>query len=120
MAFAAVELKDGEGPHEAIRYIMQTANTQGHIFKSLELLGILTLGRMRFIRFRFESRALTDTLKTLERGVIQQSGGGYVLTFPKTEPRRVDIVTMTMAGDPGIKRIYRGPGVQFWERQFIS
>ncbi len=120
VTFAAVELRDGEVPHKAVQYIMETANAQGRLFKSLELLGVLTLGRMRFIRFRFESKALSETLTTLDRGVVQQQGANYMLTFPNTEPRKVDIVTMTtLSGDPGIKRIYRGPGAQFWKRQFL-
>lgn len=120
MTFAAVELKEGEVPHKAVRYLMETANAGGHKFMSLELLGILSLGRMRFIRFRFESKQLTEALKGLDRGVIHQEGKGFVLAFPQTEPKKVDVVTMTLSGDPGIKRMYRGPAARFWERQFLD
>jgi len=120
VTFAAVELKEGEVPHKAVRYIMQAANDTGHKFMALELLGVLSLGRMRFIRFRFESKQLNEVLKTLDRGVIHQEGKGFVLSFPHTEPKKVDVVTMTLSGDPGIKRTYRGPAVRFWERQFLD
>lgn len=119
--FAAIEIKQGEVAHMTVKALMDAAQAKGCRIPSLELLGILTLGRLKFIRFRTESKTLPTVLTTLDRGVVCQEAGGYRLRFPgETGPGApVNIVTMTSVGEPGIKRVYRGPGAQFWERQFI-
>lgn len=99
---------------------MTEAENKGCKFGSMELLGILTMGRIKFIRFRTESKSLQDVLLGLDRGVVYQDGGKYLLRFPGgNDPSPVSISTMTSVGEPGIKRTYRGPGVKYWERQFI-
>lgn len=117
--FAAIEQKQGVSPHAVVHEVMKAAMAKSKPFMSLELLGILNLGRLRFIRIRFESHNLRKVLDELDCGVILPEGGSYVLKFPDTEPKKVSIVTMQLAGDPAIRRVYRGPGVKFWERQFL-
>jgi hypothetical protein len=120
MPFAAVEINQGELAHATVKAVMDHADAAGCRFNTFELLGILTLGRIKFIRFRTESKTLQDVLLRLDRGVIYQQGGGYQLRFPGGgTPTPVNILSMTSVGESGIKRTYRGPGVKYWERQFI-
>ena len=120
MPYAAVEIKQGETAHATIKTVMDFAVTEGCVFASLELLGVLLLGRLKFIRFRTESKTLQDVLLKLDRGVVYQHERGYFLRFPgEAPPSPVNILTMTSVGEPGIKRTYRGPGVKYWERQFL-
>lgn len=121
MPFAAVEIKQGETAHGVVKAVMDEASAKGCKFSSFELLGILTLGRIKFIRFRTDSKTLQDVLLTLNRGVVYQNGGGYFIRFPEESGKHapVNILTMTSVGEFGIKRLYRGPGVQYWERQFL-
>lgn len=120
MPFAAVEINQGETAHATVKSVMDFAAKEGCSFTSFELLGILTLGRIKFIRFRTESKTLQDVLLKLDRGVAYQQGGGYLIRFPgEGPPSVVNILTMTSVGEPGLKRSYRGPGVKYWERQFI-
>jgi hypothetical protein len=120
MPYAAVEIKQGETTHATIKTVMDFAVTEGCVFASLELLGVLLLGRLKFIRFRTESKTLQDVLLKLDRGVVYQHERGYFLRFPgEAPPSPVNILTMTSVGEPGIKRTYRGPGVKYWERQFL-
>jgi hypothetical protein len=121
MSFAAVEIKEGETAHMTVKTVLDAAQAKQCRLSTLELLGILTLGRMKFIRFRTESKTLATVLTTLDRGVVLQGPGGYRLRFPgDTGPGvAVSISSMASVGEPGIKRTYRGPGVQYWERQFI-
>jgi len=103
-----------------VKAIMDFAAIEGCNFMSFELLGILLLGRIKFVRFRTESKSLQDVLLKLDRGVVYQKGGGYLLRFPgEAMPSPVNILTMTSVGEPNIKRTYRGPGVKYWERQFL-
>ena len=120
MPFAAVEILQGETAHATVKHVMDAALTKGIRFHSLELLGILMLGRIKFIRFRTEAKAIDEILKTLDRGVVYQVKAKYVIEFPGVpSPGIVSVVTMASVGEPGIKRIYRGPGVPYWERQFL-
>lgn len=120
MPFAAVEIKQGETAHGTVKAVMDFATTEGCPFTSMELLGILLLGRIKFIRFKTESKALQEVLLKLDRGVVYQKGGGYLIRFPgEATPGPVNILTMTSVGEPNIKRTYRGPGVKYWERQFL-
>jgi len=117
--FAAVELKPSESAHAVVHHVLKVADQLGNKFASLEFLGYLTLGRIQFIRVRSESRLLSKTLETLDRGTILQEGADFFLRFPGEEPKKVSISKMCIPGDTGIKRTYRGPGVRLWERQFI-
>lgn len=117
--FAAVELREKETPHAVVGIIMRKANELGHKFVGLELLGLLSLGRIRFVRFQCKSRLIEPVLKALDRGVIMPKGGDYFLGFPGEEPKKVSVVTMALSGEPALKRWYRGPGVRLWERQFL-
>lgn len=119
MQFAAAELRQGETAHDVVRHIMETAHSTHHMFSTLELLGILTLGRLKFVRFRADSPDLHNILATTERGYVRQMGGSYQLVFPGVKPAQVTITAMQSTADLGVRRLYRGPKVTFWERQFI-
>ena len=86
----------------------------------MELLGVLNLGLGPFARFKTECPNINQVMFSLGRAVVYQKGGSYVVRFSgEDKPGTVNIVSMTAVGEPRVKRLYRGPGVKYWERQFL-
>jgi hypothetical protein len=120
MPFAALELKEQESPHQAIECLMRAAVEKGRPFTTLEVVGSLFIGRIRFVRFRTDCSAIGEILSTLDdRARISPEGGAYVCRFPGGATGPVPATSMNVVGRPGERRVYRGPRVKFWERQFI-
>lgn len=119
MRFAALEIRPGETAHQVVRQFMEKAQNLNRPFNTFELLGVLTLGRIKFVRFRTDCKEQVPVLEALDRGYVYQDGGSYALAFPGQSPGSVSITAMQAVGDPGIRRVYRGPSVKFWERQFL-
>jgi len=106
--------------HRVVQVILEHAHAHKCLFSSLDLMGVLTLGRVKFIRFKVACPALQPILLTLDRAVVYQAGGQYCLK--KTGEDRtypVSILIMTSVPDPQLKRTYRGPAIKYWERQFV-
>jgi hypothetical protein len=122
MVFAAIQFKEGETAHQTVANLMQTAHVKELPFAQLELLGVLQLGRHKFVRFRTDCKELPEILGQLlldGRGVVYQEGGSYKVQFPTGQKGPVSAMMMLAIGDPSVKRQYRGPAIQFWDRQFL-
>jgi len=122
MSFAAIQFKEGETSHQTVGSLMNLAHAKDLKFSSLEVFGVIQVGRHKFVRFRTDSKDLPEILGHLlvdGRGVIHQEGGGYTVKFPTGQKGPIGVATMTSIADPTVKRQYRGPAVQFWERQFL-
>jgi len=121
--YAALQCHRGEQPHETVWAIMQAAVNQGISFKTLEVLGVLEVGTMSFVRFRTGHPDLPKALKDTslrDRATITPNGVGYNVDLPDGRRGKLPITKMHMASDPNKQRLYRGPAVELWERQFLD
>jgi hypothetical protein len=118
--YAAVQILESETAHTTIERIMRAAKAQNVSFRTLELLGIVPMGRLKLVRFRTD-KPITQVLNSFRpyRSIILQEQGSYMAHMPDgTRSVAIPSLTMTCVAEPALKRTYRGVGVQFWERQF--
>lgn len=116
--FAALEIKVGETAHDAIKDFVLASAKKGQLFEGLDFLGILMLGRAKYARFRTDARNIQGILT--DRKVVLFKDGEYVVLGGLHEfLGRVPGTAMQMPHDPSLHRVYRGPKLQHWERQFL-
>lgn len=121
MQFAAIQLNEGETAHQAIEALMKTALATKSAFSNLEVLGMMTIGTAKYVRFRTDLFGLT-TLKVMlqqGRGVVWAVGGEYKVHRPDGKEGPIGASTMLANPLPGEQRSYRGPSLQHWDRQFL-
>jgi hypothetical protein len=121
--YAALQSQKGERPHETVWALMRASLNQGIFFKTLEVLGTLEIGNMTFVRFRTGHPELANAFSdpSLEdRAVIASNGQGYSLALPGGRQGNIPTAKMLMVADPNERRLYRGPAVKLWERQFLD
>jgi hypothetical protein len=125
--FYAVQIEDREHPREVVwAFIKAALNRQLKPFKKVETFSYLTVGRVRFLRFRTDCPvpdALVEDLLALGRGAIVpaplNSGiCNYIVRTPSGLSGSFNMAAMHAVPAPGMRHVYRGPLVQFWERQF--
>jgi hypothetical protein len=119
MPFVAIEVCQGESPHDAIGVFMRTAANRGIRFKRLNLLRVFPHGPRDYAHVRTDCSGLIRLVQELrkERSLIIPESGGYRAYLPEGEgsvPRAI----MQAVGP--VQRTYRGPAVEHWERQFAS
>ena len=119
LQFAALEIKSGEMGIAVLKAFMAKSVEQGVLFRTFELMGILTLGATKYLRFRSDTSKVFGILT--ERKVVVLEGASYVVkTFEGKILGKVPVSTMQMAGESGIHKEYRGPKIKYWERQFTN
>lgn len=116
--FAALEIKVGETAHDVIKDFILTSAQQGNLFEVLDFLGVLTLGKSKYARFRTDTPRVHGILS--DRKVVAFKDGEYVLLGDlKKALGRVPGTALLMPHDPSLHREYRGPKLPHWERQFL-
>jgi hypothetical protein len=121
--YAALQCQRGEQPHEAIFALMQASVNQGIFFKTLEVLGVLEVGTRSFVRFRTGNADLMQAFKDAslqDRASITPNGTGYKVVLPDGRRGSLPTTKMHMVADPNKQRLYRGPAIELWERQFLD
>ncbi len=116
--FAALEMKVGESAHNVIEAFIRVSIAKGYTFNLLDFLGILSLGKVKYVRFRTDSSNIQGILG--DRNAIFFKNGEYIVQSPAGEfLGRISGSSMQQPGDPSLHREYRGPRLQYWERQFL-
>lgn len=116
--YAALEIKEDETPHETVEMLMKLAVEKGQPFSVLEVLSTFTLGTMLMLRFKTDCTADIVKHAGKDRACVVAGKGGFRV-FDGLDEGPVDSVTMTALGVIHQRRVYRGPAVNFWERQFL-
>lgn len=123
MNFAAVEMLPGESAGHIVKAVAVEAASRKHRFAKLEVFATFTLLRGNFLRFRtdLDRTKLAEVLEALlssGRGVVYAEGSAFQAKLPSGRAGSVPLTMMTSIAAPGFGQIYRGPAIQFWERQF--
>jgi hypothetical protein len=119
MNYFAVETKGWETDHLAVEFILRTAHELGVRVPKIEVLDRFKLGSTEFLRYRVQEdpAGLLDGLFAQKgRSVIGVEGSGYIARLKGGRTGSVN--TATMLALPRSVMAYRGPGAQYWERQF--
>lgn len=122
MFFAAVEVKKGETAHEAVKAFMYAASDNGAPFSKLKVYGMVDVGPTRFARFCSDcgnySPPILKRIQSEGRGIIAPSKTGYLVFLADGRSCRFSASQMQSVIAPGFGQSYKGPKVEFWERQF--
>jgi hypothetical protein len=119
--FAAVQIGQKETAHKAIEHFMNTAVGLGCRFRTLETFGEMTVGSRKFVRFRTDCWKLQEVSQQLlkeGRGTILPDGNRYKVEFPTGQKGTLNTTVLQAAPLPSQNRVYRGPKLKFWDRQF--
>ena len=118
MKYAAIEVREDETPHEVVEMLMKLAVEKSTPFKALEVFGVMTVGTIALVRFRTDCSI--DTIQHIrDRAYIIPTTAGFRL-YDGLDEGKVDTMTMTQPYLPNQRRLYRGPAVSLWARQFIT
>lgn len=121
LQFAAIELKPHEHMDAAVQHVMLVAKEQSKPFAKLEVYGRIMVGRFYFLRFRSDCPpSVLETVLAQKRAVIIPGGpAGFTVKLPTGRTGNVNRIVLQAAPLAGYPKSYRGPGVKFWERQFL-
>lgn len=120
MNFIAIEVLEHESPHDVVKAFIQEAHSQGLSFKRLEVLRTVPFGSRRCIHARTDCWGMPRLVEALrhDRAMIVPTGdGSYQAYLPGGRTGKVSHVMMQTVPKP-TQRVYRGPAVKHWERQF--
>jgi hypothetical protein len=124
LRFSGLQLLENENPHQAIHQLLLVIDALNLYCTTVEVFGILTQGNSSFVRFRTDcplKEVLFDTLIDSGRGVIiPDAVRGYRVKFPSGREGALNCSQMLAPRVPGQNRIYRGPKVKNWDRQFLG
>jgi hypothetical protein len=122
--FYALQVKDGEDSHRVVWAFFQAAVKRGLTFKGLEVFSYMMVGSTMFVRYRTGCSMppeLVEDLLASGRGVVLPNPPKeYLVKLPGGRDGPFPIAPMHMAAAPGARRLYRGPRIDFWERQFLD
>lgn len=114
----AVETKR-QTPKLVVQLVLEIASELGYVFKSIQILDKLSIGSVEYQRFNLSDTVdLTNLLKELskrDRAVISPSSDGFEVRI-KRRTAKVPFSLMQIAPRTSVR--YRGPGDQYWKRQF--
>jgi hypothetical protein len=119
MTYFAVQTRSVENDLEVTGVVVRAAHALGMKFTKIEAFDRFTLGGTIFLRFRAEGdmTPLLDKIYTEGRPVIGPvAGTGEFIA--RLKGRSGAAPTATMLSVPHKTLVFRGPGAQYWERQF--
>ena len=117
MNYFAVQSRGYETELDMAKLIVYAANELDMKFAKIEVLDKFKLGATEFTRFRL-SESVTDLLDALHakgRSVIGSDVAGFTARIGS---RKGVAPAHTMLAAPRQVMVFRGPGMQYWERQF--
>ncbi len=122
LMFTGFQLKDREAPHTAIQELFQAIVKLRLRCTTLEVFGVITMGRYTFVRYRTDCPLHSDLFKELlasGRGILVPDPlKGYLVKFPNGHQGVLNCTIVQAPALPGASRVYRGPSIKFWEKQF--
>ena len=126
--YFAIQIQPRESPILALEAFCTTSKMLGILFRRIEVLDTMEVGVKPFVRLRSDipnaTSVLEQLLKATQRGfIVARSDGKYEVQFPASVlgGRRAEVPTFSMHGSPReTPRMYRGPKIKHWDRQFQS
>ena len=110
-----------QSPKFVAQLVVEVASELGYIFKHLMVLDKLSIGSVEYQRFKVsdsvELDKLLNELFRKGRAVIGSSSDGFEV---RTKSRTAKIPISMMQTAPRTSVQYRGPGDQYWKRQFVE
>ena len=120
--YFAVQMMQHEATIDVVASVMRAAKTLKVMFRRLEILDKMTIGTSTYVRMRADvisSRPILDQLFSDGRAVVGLvPGNGYVVRVSDGRTGKVTNLLMHATSKPGYSRVFRGPKMKFWERQF--
>ena len=115
MKHFAVEVKKKETTLEVAKSVLQAAADCGYKFQKMESLDQDNFGSVRLQRFRMEQdpTALLNALFREGRAIVMVDGS---LLLQDDRVGKVGLAWLCLS--PRVIQVYRGPGDQYWKRQF--
>ena len=119
MNYFAVETRTREPDIAVVELVIRSANEIGMKSSKVDALDRFRIGSTEFMRFRIKepTKPLTDHLEGLGRGVVVLDGTTFIA---KSKSKTGTVSATIMFATPRTSVVYRGPGAQYWERQFES
>lgn len=106
-------------PKFVARVVVEVASELGYVFKTMLVLDTLSIGSVEYQRFKVPNSVdlanLLDGLFKRGRAVIGPSSDGFEVRI-KSKTAKIPISLMQTAPRTSVQ--YRGPGDQYWKRQF--
>ena len=118
MRYFAVEVLPDETPLKVVKEVIQAASTTKYSFLLIEAQDRIKIGSTEFQRFRMKDNPSRLFTILQSRGVIQLKGSDFEVTLK--DGRKGKVPLTVMLATPTEKKMYRGPGDKYWERQFNS
>ena len=122
--YFAAQLRPGEQPIHVVAALMKAAKEAKILFRHLELLDVVTIGTVSYVRMRSEivnPYPILDLLYGTGRGVVSSmQGGEYVARLPGGRMGRVSGLVMHATAKLGQTKMFRGTKFKHWDRQFAA
>jgi hypothetical protein len=101
------------------KLVVEVASELGYVFKNLMVLDTLSLGSVEYQRFKVADSVdlgkLLDEVFKRGRAVIGPCSDGFEVRV-RSKTAKIPISLMQTAPRTSVQ--YRGPGDQYWKRQF--
>jgi hypothetical protein len=118
MSIFAVETQY-QHPKAITQIVLTTAFEIGYVFKHLDVLDRIEIGSVQYQRFKvldtIDVTELLDALFKSGRAVIGPGTEGFTIRI-RSKVAKVPFSLMQAAPRTSVQ--YRGPGDQYWQRQF--
>lgn len=106
-------------PKFVAQLVVEVASELGYVFKALMVMDTLSIGSVEYQRFKLpdsvDLNKLMDEIFKRGRAVIRPCSDGFEVRV-KSKTAKIPISLMQAAPRTSVQ--YRGPGDQYWKRQF--
>ena len=122
--YLAVQMLPTESPLAVAGAICQAGHDRKTLFRRLEVLDVTQIANNPFLRVRSDvlnPHPILEALFAQQRGyVVAGAGGQYSVRLPDGRTGPVQGATMHTPPKPGCHRMFRGPRIKMFERQFLT
>jgi len=119
--YFAVQLLRCEHIKEVANAVMQAAETRGALFRKLQVMDLVSVGTVTFVRFRSDLANPGAVLTNLNRGFISFLDGNYRITFADgRQGVKFPTTIMCSVQKVGFGQTFAGPKIKRWAQQFAS
>lgn len=119
--YFAVQAKYGESFKDVVRLVLQEADNKNLLFRKLEVLDVITVGRTQLFRFRSDLDKFDPLAKSFkDRACVYACTGSYLITLPDGRSGKVPVSLMCSTPRSGFGQTYVGTKIKRWEQQFSA
>lgn len=121
VVYFAVQVLKSENFRDVALAVLTAAEKKKVLFRTLEPLGVTTVGTTPFIRFRGDVPDAFKICKSLGgRSFIAESGGIYTVYFVDGRTGRIPTSSICIGPSVGFGTAFAGTKVVRWKRQFVQ